>query len=162
MAMKTVTCVDLEGKQYKIAASELRWRPSAYAVVMRDKHLLLARDVSGAYTLPGGGLELGELPEAAVIREVREETGIEVTNPRPLHFASNFFTLSASDRGKCVQSILLYYQCDFGGGELSLKYLPPEDRAYHQLPEWVPLERLAQIEVVDSCDWRPLVKGLKQ
>lgn len=36
----------------------------------------------GYWLLPGGGIEHGESATAAVVREVREETGMEVTAPR--------------------------------------------------------------------------------
>lgn len=57
-------------------------RIAAYAYVAQGDRLLLTRNsVRGprprTWTLPGGGIEHGEAPEAAVLREVREETGLE-------------------------------------------------------------------------------------
>lgn len=53
------------------------------AVVWRDEQVLLVRrgnpPKQGAWSLPGGKQELGETVHAAVQREVREETGIEIT-----------------------------------------------------------------------------------
>jgi ADP-ribose pyrophosphatase YjhB (NUDIX family) len=38
----------------------------------------------GRWSLPGGRIEAGESPEQAVVREVREETGLEVVPGRPI------------------------------------------------------------------------------
>lgn len=60
-----------------------RQRLAAYALVVDGAgRLLLAREPDGRgrlgrWLLPGGGVEHGEHPEQAVIREVREETGLE-------------------------------------------------------------------------------------
>lgn len=58
-------------------------RVAAYAVVLRDDKILLSRlsDTlvqDPTWTLPGGGLDHGEDPRAAVVREVHEETGLPV------------------------------------------------------------------------------------
>ncbi len=56
-------------------------RIAAYAVVLRDDQVLLSRlapyiSEAELWTLPGGGLDHGEDPRAAVVREVLEETGL--------------------------------------------------------------------------------------
>jgi ADP-ribose pyrophosphatase YjhB (NUDIX family) len=57
-------------------------RLGAYAYCVRtDGALLLARMApdspdAGWWTLPGGGVEFGEHPDDAVLRELREETGL--------------------------------------------------------------------------------------
>ncbi len=52
------------------------------AAIFRDGRVLIVRrarpPAHGLYTLPGGGVELGETLEQAVIREVREETALAV------------------------------------------------------------------------------------
>jgi 8-oxo-dGTP diphosphatase len=53
------------------------------AIVWDDDRLLVVRrgtpPSEGLWTVPGGKLEFGERLEAAVVREVREETGLDVT-----------------------------------------------------------------------------------
>jgi len=58
-------------------------RVSAYAVCVQDGRLLLARlapgymtGYDGWWTLPGGGIEHGEDPQDAAVRELEEETGL--------------------------------------------------------------------------------------
>ena len=55
-------------------------RLRACAAVIRDESILMVEQLNEAgrvvWTLPGGGVESGETPEAAVIRELAEETGL--------------------------------------------------------------------------------------
>lgn len=60
-----------------------RVRLAAYALVVRGDHILLSRlaphlTPHEQWTLPGGGVEFGEHPREAVVREVHEETGLAV------------------------------------------------------------------------------------
>jgi ADP-ribose pyrophosphatase YjhB (NUDIX family) len=60
-----------------------RVRPGSYALLVRRRpageEVLLTKlsGERGAWTLPGGGLDPGEAPEAGAGREVHEETGLE-------------------------------------------------------------------------------------
>jgi 8-oxo-dGTP diphosphatase len=52
------------------------------AAIFRNGRVLIVRrarpPARGIYTLPGGGVELGETLEQAVVREIREETALEI------------------------------------------------------------------------------------
>jgi 8-oxo-dGTP diphosphatase len=60
-------------------------RVAAYGLVTDADRILLCRlsdrlpeHAAASWTLPGGGLEFGEHPESAMVREVHEETGLVV------------------------------------------------------------------------------------
>ena len=60
----------------------------SYGLLIRERQVLIARETVGrvlARKFPGGGVEDGETPEAALVRDFREETGLEVQVLRLLH-----------------------------------------------------------------------------
>ncbi|MEE3119530.1 MAG: (deoxy)nucleoside triphosphate pyrophosphohydrolase, partial [Pseudomonadota bacterium] len=68
----------------------------ACALVDADGRVLVAqrptgRSMAGRWEFPGGKVEVGETPEAALVRELAEELGIDVTHDclAPLSFASH-------------------------------------------------------------------------
>jgi 8-oxo-dGTP diphosphatase len=70
----------------------------ACALIDADNRVLLAqrpegKQLAGLWEFPGGKLEPGERPEPALIRELREELGIEVSEAclAPMTFASHAY-----------------------------------------------------------------------
>ena len=65
----------------------VRRRSRAVAIVVRDGKILMERVFYFGrefFTVPGGGIEEGETPEQAVIRELKEECGLDGTIVRKL------------------------------------------------------------------------------
>lgn len=74
-----IECVTHYGKTKQVPKDRLTFRPSVYGIVVNDGKVLLLDTVhTGTYSLPGGGIEIGETLEIALKREVWEETGIEI------------------------------------------------------------------------------------
>lgn len=95
-------------------------RIAAYGV-LRDSanRLLLCRlslqgDLHGRWTLPGGGIDFGEHPEHAAVREIREETGLEVRLTGLLKVDSEVYH---SSTGR-AQAIRVIYHAEVVGGAL--------------------------------------------
>jgi 8-oxo-dGTP diphosphatase len=70
----------------------------ACALIDADKRVLIAqrpegKTLAGLWEFPGGKVEAGERPEVTLIRELREELGIEVAEAclAPLTFASHAY-----------------------------------------------------------------------
>lgn len=61
----------------RVPGRHYRRRPGVYAILIRDGRLLLTRQAEPVpeFQLPGGGIDPGESPLAALHREVAEETG---------------------------------------------------------------------------------------
>ena len=74
----------------------MRTRYAAYGLCVTDGRLLLTQlwdqdPNAGMWTLPGGGMRFREEPEAAMLRELREETGLEGAESRLLGIDTEVF-----------------------------------------------------------------------
>ncbi|MDP2656645.1 MAG: NUDIX hydrolase [bacterium] len=116
-----------------------------HALLYNQKHevLLIRRSLvddvlPGMWDIPGGTLEDGEDLQNGAVREVKEETGLDIKNLNLFHYTSNV------DQTKDIEFIRLIFigQCD--DTEIVLN---PED---HDEYRWVsldkPLEDIAMVE----------------
>lgn len=104
----------------------------AQVVLLRDHEILmvrLERPGRSFWVLPGGAVEDGESPEDAAVREVREETGLEVSLERLL-----FVDGPRSDGQVQIRSPRYTYLGRVVGGSLT------PDLAEVAAVEWLPLD----------------------
>jgi ADP-ribose pyrophosphatase YjhB (NUDIX family) len=114
-------------------------RIGAYGLLRDDRgRVLLTRNSSasefpGLWGLPGGGVEQGEHPDAAVVREVVEETGLTV-RIRGLHSVTADVARLPSS-GALEHTDRLIYDVEPGGGELRAESGGTTDHAEWVIPD---------------------------
>jgi 8-oxo-dGTP diphosphatase len=92
------------------------------AAIFRDGRVLIVRrarpPAHGLYTLPGGGVELGETLEQAVIREVHEETGLAIA---PLELVGFRQAIARDASGRVERHfVILPFAARWVEGEIAL------------------------------------------
>ena len=91
------------------------------AIIVCNGKILLEKRKSepgrGKWSVPGGLVELGESTEQAVIREVKEETGLDVENPELIDVVNNIIF---DENGKIeYHFVIVDYFVRLRGGELN-------------------------------------------
>lgn len=99
-----------------------RTRVAAYAVCHDDEgrvllcHISPSVGVGDVWTLPGGGLDFGEPPEVAVLRELAEETGYIGELEGLIGVSDRVFR--DMDGAERLHAIRILYRVRIVGGEL--------------------------------------------
>lgn len=136
-------------------------RVAAYALVTSSRGVLMTQfsdrtSAEGRWGLPGGGLESGEAPDRAVLREVWEESGQEIeVNELALIRTSRWIGRAPTGRLEDFHAVRLVYHgvChaptqplvhDVGGTTAAAAWVPPTD--------------LDRLDVASG--WRLLMSGL--
>lgn len=124
--MSLVKCRTLYNEIKVVPADVMIQRPSVYGIILHEAKILLAKaSHTSKYVLPGGGIHKGEAIEVALIREVIEETGIEVDVGEFLHFEADFFYYDPLDIA--IHGFLFYYRCKPLTLELPILNLPIDE-----------------------------------
>ncbi len=126
-------------------------RVASYAICRDGERLLCCRlapgePSPGSWTLPGGGIDFGEDPEAAVVRELREETGLAGRVEGIAGVRSRVFPGRLADgRRREMHAIALLYRVTVTGGTLRDELGGSTDRA-----AWLSREELTAVPVVST------------
>ena len=119
------------GLQQLVNAASLGAR--AIIIDDQDRILLVKHTYTGGWHLPGGGVNHGESPIQAVIREIREETGLEVTQAPQLlgiytskiHGVSDYPVIYVVKDFKVIKDAKISFEIQQAKW-FALKNLPPD------------------------------------
>ena len=120
--------------------------PAAAGVVFRGNDILMVKrggpPHAGRWSVPGGSVEVGETVEAAVAREVLEETGVRV---RPVRVVLVHDLIERDPEGRvrfhyAIADIL----CEYVEGDP----MPASDAANAR---WVPVRELHEYDVSEGA-----------
>jgi 8-oxo-dGTP pyrophosphatase MutT (NUDIX family) len=131
-----------------------RTRLGAYSICLDEAgRILLARlsaievDV-GAWTLPGGGIDFGEHPDAAAVRELQEETGLDGDIEELAGVFSHVYRSSRFAGGGDLHFIGIVYRMRILGGDLRDELDGSTDTS-----AWFAPEDLAGIRLVELAEY---------
>ena len=126
---------------FETKAGRFNYRVCA-VLLDRGRILAMHDERSPYFYLPGGRVRMGERAEDAVLREVREELGIEVRILRPLWLSQSFFNEDVAHVD--YHELCLYFLVDASATDLLTRgdrFRGPELRHVHDF-EWLPFEQL--------------------
>ncbi|MDQ2777903.1 MAG: NUDIX hydrolase [Acidobacteriota bacterium] len=109
--------------------------------------------LAGYWSLPGGGVETGERLEEALVREIAEETGLDISVDS---IATVFERITPDQAGVCeYHYVLIDFYCTVLGGELR----PGDDS---KRAEWFDIDSLSACHltegtqaVIEACSTSP-------
>lgn len=156
MKNKKIICHDINDKGYEVDSSELTFRPSVYGIIIKDNKILLSKQWDG-YDFPGGGIEIGETVKEALMREVKEETGMVIEKGEVIHCETSFYKTT---KGQCVNAVLVYFLCEIIGGEISTEFFSESEKKYASAAEWIDIKDTEKIKFYNSIDSVEVIKKL--
>ncbi|MFD5825872.1 NUDIX hydrolase [Lentzea sp. NPDC060358] len=124
-------------------------RPAVSAFVQNDSGqvLMIRRTDNDKYAIPGGQQEVGETLAQAAIREVKEETGIEIGILAIIGLYSNPNHVIAYDDGEVRQEFSICFRAKPTGGH-------PKTSSESKEVQWVDPSKISDLNVHPSIQLR--------
>ncbi len=118
----------------------------SYGILVNDGRVVLVRSSNPHHDpplwwLPGGGIDFGEAPEDALIREFAEETGLIVNDPQLVGVTSDE---RRRDNGERLHTVRILYAVRLTGGSLR-----DEAEGTTDLARWFQLDEVSAVNLAD-------------
>lgn len=115
------------------------WLPVVAGIIRREQSVLLGLrpeggSLAGKWEFPGGKIEIGEQPEEALARELKEELGIRA-EIGPLRFAT---THNYAEIGVMI----LFYEINYWTGQPT--------PIHHAEVKWVSIDEITKLALPDA------------
>jgi 8-oxo-dGTP diphosphatase len=115
-------------------------------IICDDKVLLLRKSSNykdsahtGKFDVPGGRVELGQKFDESLLREIKEETGLDVEIGKPFFVNESYPTV----RGENWQIIRVFFECNSKSKDVILS----ED---HSAFEWIKPEEYVKYNLIEN------------
>ncbi|MCX6778034.1 MAG: NUDIX hydrolase [Candidatus Micrarchaeota archaeon] len=120
---------------------------NAYLVLKKGDLVLALKRKSGIWEFPGGGVEFGENPGDAAIRECKEETGIEVGDAKFIGITSAVFESGGNEK----HAVYVVYLAEVGDKFVKIS-------GEHEEYRWVNSYELSRMKL--GLNAEPILKML--
>lgn len=147
--MEIIKCRTNYGGAVEVRKDKFSFRPSVYGIVIKaGKILVMTIKSTGRLWLPGGGVNLCEKVSDALIREMKEETGLQVTNIGDLILATDNL-MYCNNEDSAFHNISHFYRCDIKDS-IVYELRPDDDDPNAENLRWLSLEEVKEIGFHDQ------------
>lgn len=149
--MKILATFDAKDYQDTVGVYE---KYSVRGIIMREGKLAMQCSRDGEYKIPGGGMEAGENHVQALIREVREETGLHIIEEEIVELGEIVeLRRDIFDATKKYICHSLFYYCKVGEQQDKLKLTPSEEAKGYELKWAEPREIYQRNILIEKDPW---------